>query len=35
MFRTVVREMGGLDVLVNNAGVVDDLLSHDASRRIP
>ena len=23
MFRTVVREMGGLDVLVNNAGVVD------------
>ena len=24
MFRTVVRELGGVDVLVNNAGVVDD-----------
>ena len=37
MFRTVVREMGGLDVLVNNAGVVDDrylmMLTEDSLTR--
>ena len=38
MFRTVVREMGGLDVLVNNAGVVDDrylmMLTEDSLTRL-
>lgn len=37
MFRTVVREMDGLDVLVNNAGVVDDrylmMLTEDSLTR--
>ena len=37
MFRTVVRELGGVDVLVNNAGVVDDrfllMLTEDSLNR--
>ena len=37
MFRTVVRELGGVDVLVNNAGVVDDrfllMLTEDSLSR--
>lgn len=37
MFRTVVRELGGVDVLVNNAGVVDDrfllMLTEDSLTR--
>ena len=37
MFRTVVRELGGMDVLVNNAGVVDDrfllMLTEDSLSR--
>ena len=37
MFRTVVRERGGVDVLVNNAGVVDDrfllMLTEDSLNR--
>ena len=37
MFRTVVRDLGGVDVLVNNAGVVDDrfllMLTEDSLSR--